>query len=96
MSRGRNPSTVGHRKTKRPVELLGVLSTIATILEAPRDRLGRLDITHGTPAGDAREVLRDMAIAFCVTGSADTMYQCAKVARAAIWRATRSTERSGS
>jgi chloramphenicol 3-O-phosphotransferase len=89
MSRGRNPSTVGRRKPKKPVELVGVLSTIATVLEAPRDRLGRLDIVYGSPAGDAREILRDMAIAFGVDGSADTMDQCAKVARAAITRADR-------
>jgi hypothetical protein len=87
MSRGHNPSTVGRRKPKRPVEALGVLSTIAAILEAPRDRLGRLDITHGSPAGQAREVLRNLALAFGVTGSVDTMEQCAKVARAAISRA---------
>jgi hypothetical protein len=84
LSRNRNPSTVGRRKCKRPVELVGVLSTIATVLEAPRDRLGRLDITFGTPAGDAREVLRKMAIEFGVAGSSDTMEQCAKVARAAL------------
>ena len=91
MSRGRNPSTVGRRKAKRPVELVGVLSTIASVLEAPRDRLGRLDLAWGnseaTEACAAREVLRDMAIAFGVTGSADTMEMCAKVARAAISRA---------
>lgn len=87
MSRGRNPSTVGRRRAKKPVELIGTLSTIATILEAPRDRLGRLDIEHGTPAGKAREVLRSMAIAFGVPGAQDTMEQCAKVARAVIARA---------
>ena len=89
MSRGRNSSTIGHRKSKQPVELVGVLSTIAAVLEAPRDRFGRLDIVHGTPAGAAREVLRNMAIAFEVTGSADTLEQCAKVARAAVARAER-------
>lgn len=90
MSRGRNPSTVGRRKPKQPVELIGVLSTIATVLEAPRDRLGRLDLAWGneqaTAACEAREVLRNMAVAFGVTGSADIMELCAKVARAAIAR----------
>jgi hypothetical protein len=87
----RNASTVGRRKKKQPVELLGVLSTIATVLEAPRDRLGRLDLAWGnsaaTAACKAHEVLRNMAIAFDVTGSRDTMEMCAKVARAAIARA---------
>lgn len=93
MSRGRNASTIGRRKAKQPIELIGVLSTIAAILEAPRDRLGRLDITYGTPAGEAREVLRSMAIAFEMSGSSDTMEQCAKVARAALTRATISAAR---
>lgn len=83
------------RKPKKPVaiELLGVLSTIAAVLEAPRDRLGRLDIEYGTPAGDARETLRNMAIAFGANkfvpgGGGDALEMCAQVARAAIARAT--------
>lgn len=87
MSRGRNASTVGRRAPKKPVELVGVLSTIAAVLEAPRDRLGRLDVTYGSAAGDAREVLRNLALAFDVGGCADTLDQCAKVARAAVLRA---------
>lgn len=87
MSRARNASTVGRGKSRKPVELIGVLSTIATVLEAPRDRFGRLDIAYQTPAGEAREVLRTLAIAFDVGGSADTLEMCAKVARAAIDRA---------
>lgn len=92
MRRIRNPSTVGRRKPKPPVELIGVLSTIAAVLEAPRDRLGRLDICYGTPAGDAREVLRSMALTFDANkfvpgGGGDVIEMCAQVARAAIARA---------
>jgi hypothetical protein len=94
MNRDRNPSTVGRRKTKRPVELLGVLSTIATVLEAPRDRLGRLDIEHGTAAGDARETLRSLALAFDVQhyelgDHGDILEMCSRVAKAAVERAQR-------
>jgi hypothetical protein len=94
MSRGRNPSTVGRRKSKQPVELIGVLSTIATVLEAPRDRLGRLDICCGTPEGDARENLRNLALAFDAHkfqpgDHGDILEMCARVAKAAIARSSR-------
>lgn len=69
-----------------PATGTGVLNTIAAVLEAPRDRLGRLDIEHGTPAGEARENLRLMAVSYGIRGSVDTMAQCAAVARATVRR----------
>jgi hypothetical protein len=66
-------------------ELIEALQAIAGVLEAPRDRLGRLDLAAAQ--GDAREQLRLLAVKYETTGSHDLMGQCAKVARAAIAKA---------
>jgi hypothetical protein len=64
-------------------ELRAVLTTVATILEAKRDRLGRLDFAHTDSEAprQAREVLRLYAVKYDVGGCADVMEQCAKVIR---------------
>ena len=63
-------------------DLIHALQAIAGVLEAPRDRLGRLDIS--ATRGHAREQLRLLAVRYGVSGSHDYMEQCAKVARAVI------------
>lgn len=62
---------------------LALLRCIAAILEAPRDRLGRLDVCTGS-ARDAREEMREYAVAMGIGGCTDLMEQCAKVARAVL------------
>lgn len=76
----------GHKKIDAvTAELLAVLSAVAGVLEAPRDRLGRLDIA--STQGEQREALRLLAVKFGATGGSDYMDQCAAVCRAAIRRA---------
>ena len=70
-----------HRANAYP-ELVAALGTIASVLESPRDRLGRLDIA--ATQGDQREALRLLAVKYSATGSHDYMGQCAKVARALL------------
>lgn len=67
-------------------ELRAVLTTIATVLEAKRDRFGRLEFLHpdSALAAQAREVMRAFAMKYDVGGCADTLEQCAKVARAVL------------
>lgn len=67
-------------------DVRAVLSVIATILEAKRDRLGRLDLSHmdSASAARAREVLGAFAIKFKVGGCTDVLEQCAKVARVVL------------
>lgn len=76
------------KKIKR-IPLRQLLATIATLLEAPRDRLGRLDIYAGDSGGTrtsalrlhARETIRELAVENCLTLSHDTLEQIAKVIR---------------
>ena len=70
-------------KFKQETQVVAVLKAIAGVLEAPRDRLGRLDIaeTHGIKA---REELRMLAVELNATGGTDYMHQCANVARAML------------
>lgn len=72
------------RKNPEPLDAFRV---IAAVLKAPRDRLGRLDITASDEARSAREELRELACKFNVSGCRDIMEQCAKVANAAIDKA---------
>jgi hypothetical protein len=71
---------------KKTIPLRELLSLIATILEAPRDRLGRLDY-GGASEGqynrirDAKEKIRELSVDNCVTPSRDTLEQIAKVIR---------------
>lgn len=69
-------------------DLRAVLWTIACLLEAKRDRLGRLDFSHmdSEASAQAREVLRAFALKYKVGGCADVLEQAAKVARAVLER----------
>lgn len=63
------------------------LATIAGALEAPRDRLGRLDHAALPDGGfAARERLRRLAVHYNTPGAVDIVEQCAQVARAALRR----------
>lgn len=68
-------------------DIRAVLSTIATVLEAPRDRFGRLEFYQATPEQiQARETIRLFAIKHKVGGAKDVLEQCALVARAVLKR----------
>lgn len=70
---------------KHTPDLLAALEAIAGVLEAARDRLGRLD-SYGMNY-EAREALRSLAVKYEVGGARDYMDQCAKVARAVLAKA---------
>lgn len=68
-------------------EIRAVLSTIATVLEAPRDRFGRLDFYKASgEQQQARETIRAFAIKHKVGGAKDVLEQCSLVARAVLKR----------
>lgn len=83
---------LNHTRSKdyAPTDLVDALAAIATVLEAPRDRLGRLDLAWGnsesTKACEAAQHLQNLSIVYGATGNADTLEMCAKVARAIIAR----------
>lgn len=62
-------------------DIRALLFTITTLLEAKRDRLGRLDFATSSDMRSAREVIRLFAVKFDVGGCADVLEQAAKVAR---------------
>lgn len=64
-------------------ELVEAMRAVAALLEGPRDRLGRLDIS----AGPIRERVRDLHKAYKCEGAKDYIDQCAKVLRAALAKA---------
>ena len=61
-----------------------LLRCIAAILEAPRDRYGRLEVHAMESSRNAREEMREYAVALKIGGCSDLLEQCAKVARAVI------------
>lgn len=69
-------------------DVRAVLTTIAFMLEAKRDRLGRLDFSHQDSATAAhyREIMRTFAIKYDVGGCIDSLEQAAKVAREVLHR----------
>lgn len=69
---------------KKRIKPLALLRCIAAILEAPRDRLGRLDLNANESVRNSREELREYAVELAIGGCQDTLEQCAKVARAVI------------
>lgn len=60
------------------------LAVIANVLDAPRDRLGRVDHAESDVAREAREALRLLAVRYNTPGAKDTLERCAQVARAAL------------
>lgn len=68
------------------IPLRELLTLVAVILEAPRDRLGRLDYFDNENGKfdarrDAKERIRELAVANCLQPSRDTLEQVAKVIR---------------
>jgi hypothetical protein len=69
------------------IPLRDLLRLVAVILEAPRDRLGRLDVdAYDSPQKlEARrlaaESFRELAVNNCLSGSQDRLEQIAKVIR---------------
>ena len=65
--------------------LIFAMRAVAKVLEAPRDRLGRLDVAVASEEiREARETVRGLAVHYGVTGGKDIMEQCAKVLQASI------------
>ena len=74
------------RVNPKRIPMRTLLAHVATILETPRDRLGRLD--RGAAAGQqftdiviSAEVIRELAVSNHLTPSQDTLEQIAKVIR---------------
>lgn len=71
------------RAGARSTQLLEVLGVIASLLEAPANRFGKLEF-YTEEASTARRRLLEMAQAYEITPSHTILEQAAKVARAAI------------
>lgn len=88
------PCAAAARERKRSVNpkripLRTLLAIVATLLEAPRDRLGRLDLVdydngRVDERREAIEIIRELAVNNCLTPSRDTLEQLAKVIRVHI------------
>lgn len=65
-------------------KLVQVVEAVATLLSAPRDRLGRLEPAQAPHSAEARETVRMMAVDYGVAPAKDYMAQCAQVLRAAV------------
>ena len=82
------PSVAATFSVKQQVMRMDLLRIIHDNLAVPRDRLGRLDYSAGTPEAErgrvAREELRQLAVLLGVGGCRDTMDQIAKIIEKAI------------
>lgn len=66
--------------------LIEAVLAVASLLEVPRDRLGRLSPSATDESRAAREAVRVLAVDYGVASGSDYMSQCAAVLRAALKR----------
>lgn len=69
---------------KRAQKLIAAVEAVATLLSAPRDRLGRLEPAQAPHSHEARETVRMMSIEYGVGPSKDYIEQAAQVLKAAV------------